>query len=736
MTALSIQPTYPIFTDIDGQPLEDGFVWIGVANTQPIGNPINVYWDAALTLPAAQPIRTRGGYPVNSGTPARLYVDSDYSIRVMNKNGSVVYSAPAATERLSGVVVTGVNASDVSYTLNRTGALERSAESKFDDTISILDFIPEAEHAAIKAGTSTFDCTSAIQDAINTNAGLVYWPAGVYLCDPIQITNTDCSTMTWVGEGSGYNGTLGANSGNVATIRCRTAGTVFFEFDTVHRFQMRNIGLDGDGLCDIVYKLKQNCTYHTYDGCSFVNAKATTGIVVQLGDPVNSQVDWTTFNQCLWQNTKGARHSISVKTYGTNTINNTFYGCRFLGADTHVLFEAGSQTNVIENCDIQAYDTAAIRSAGNSSYTIRGNYTESSTGTYFFNEVSVVYIAGSGVLSTIENNLLNSANTLINVSADKAFVIRNNRMGSNINVQAPTSATQYYIGQIYNNQFASSVVDTGNTAAQWNNAIGGVGLGPDFGQLIAVGVGNMPGAAQTYRRAKKPIQLGATSVDSGFVSTNYDVTTGEAYAAGGYATAMSQGFASGYVRLNSSTTQAAAPGDVLTIKSVGFSGLNLSFEPSTNNEITLGRAGFRWSEVFAVNGTINTSDGREKQQIRTLLDAEKAVALKCKGLLRAFKWNEAVEKKGDAARIHFGIIAQELADAFRSEGLDPDAYGVFCYDEWDDHYEETYELVTELDDNGIEQQVYKVKDRVLVAAAGNAYGVRYEELLAFIIAAI
>ena len=105
MSALSIQPTYPIFTETDGQPLEDGYIWIGTANLDPQGNPINVYWDAALTQLAGQPIRTQGGYPVNSGTPARLYVNSDYSIRVMNKNGSVVYSAPEATERYNGSVV-------------------------------------------------------------------------------------------------------------------------------------------------------------------------------------------------------------------------------------------------------------------------------------------------------------------------------------------------------------------------------------------------------------------------------------------------------------------------------------------------------------------------------------------------------------------------------------------------------------------------------------------------------
>ena len=106
MSALSIQPTYPIFTETDGLPLENGYIWIGAVNLNPITNPIVAYWDSALTIPAVQPIRTSGGYPVYQGTPARLYVNSDYSIQVQNKNGSVVYSAPAATERYSSLVIT------------------------------------------------------------------------------------------------------------------------------------------------------------------------------------------------------------------------------------------------------------------------------------------------------------------------------------------------------------------------------------------------------------------------------------------------------------------------------------------------------------------------------------------------------------------------------------------------------------------------------------------------------
>jgi hypothetical protein len=104
MTALSIQPTYPIFTDIDGQPLENGYIWIGTANLDPQTNPINVYWDEALTISAPQPIRTLAGYPSRSGSPGRLYVNSLYSIRVQNRNGSMVYSAPTPTEEYAGLI--------------------------------------------------------------------------------------------------------------------------------------------------------------------------------------------------------------------------------------------------------------------------------------------------------------------------------------------------------------------------------------------------------------------------------------------------------------------------------------------------------------------------------------------------------------------------------------------------------------------------------------------------------
>jgi hypothetical protein len=93
MSALSIKPPYPAFAGADGLPLENGYIWVGTANLNPQVNPIAVYWDSALTIPAALPIRTLNGYPSYQGTPARFYVGSEYSIQVLDSKGKMVYTS-------------------------------------------------------------------------------------------------------------------------------------------------------------------------------------------------------------------------------------------------------------------------------------------------------------------------------------------------------------------------------------------------------------------------------------------------------------------------------------------------------------------------------------------------------------------------------------------------------------------------------------------------------------------
>lgn len=93
MSTIEVQPPYPAFAGADGQPLENGYIWIGAVNLSPQVNPIAVFWDDAQTIPAALPIRTLNGYPSYQGTPARFYVASDYSIQVLDSKGSLVYTS-------------------------------------------------------------------------------------------------------------------------------------------------------------------------------------------------------------------------------------------------------------------------------------------------------------------------------------------------------------------------------------------------------------------------------------------------------------------------------------------------------------------------------------------------------------------------------------------------------------------------------------------------------------------
>jgi len=88
-----IKGPFEVFTDIDGQPLENGYIYVGTAGLDAKTNQISIYWDDTLTVAATQPIRTTGGYPSNSGTPGKLYIGNiDYSITVENKNASTVFS--------------------------------------------------------------------------------------------------------------------------------------------------------------------------------------------------------------------------------------------------------------------------------------------------------------------------------------------------------------------------------------------------------------------------------------------------------------------------------------------------------------------------------------------------------------------------------------------------------------------------------------------------------------------
>ncbi len=136
--------------------------------------------------------------------------------------------------------------------------------------------------------------------------------------------------------------------------------------------------------------------------------------------------------------------------------------------------------------------------------------------------------------------------------------------------------------------------------------------------------------------------------------------------------------------------------------------------PQTDNSVALGDGTHRYTEVFAVAGAINVSDAREKQDLGPIpdrvLDAWAAV-----GYVQ-YRWLTAVAQKGDAARWHMGVVAQQIVKAFSAHGLDAMQYGLLCYDAWDAHDERSG-----VNDDG--EDVWRH------IPAGDRYAIRPEECL-------
>lgn len=150
------------------------------------------------------------------------------------------------------------------------------------------------------------------------------------------------------------------------------------------------------------------------------------------------------------------------------------------------------------------------------------------------------------------------------------------------------------------------------------------------------------------------------------------------------------------------------------------------FRSSTDNGTTLGAPSLRWSIVYAATGAINTSDATEKTPLRMLTSAELDCAKDILDGIGIYQWLDAIARKGaDKARLHMGVIAQQVQASFIKYGLDPTRYGLFCFDQWD---AVAPTLTTDDDGNEVVQMPG--------VAAGQRYGVRYDELHTFLCACI
>lgn len=473
MTTLSIQPPFPILTDADGQPLENGYIWVGTANQPAQTNPITVYWDTALTQTAVQPIRTRGGYPVNAGTPARLYVGSgDYSILVQNKNGSTLYSAPdGASDRFS--------AAQISFLQAGAGAVVRTVQSKLRDVVSVKDF------GAVGDGIA--DDTDAIQDALDSSAyAHVYMPPGSYrVTSTINITNQNTLTgpdggaqemqHAFIVHDAASTGTLFNVTTNVAGVClknfrvtggngsfCITSSNSYVRYEYIYMqaYNGGGIRLLSSGIGSSSSKIA-NCTW-----VGPASATSYTGFEIDVNggdvllDSCTAIRGAIGINIIQGQTIVVNRCSLNKQTRNPNVTGGPYSSAsQFNTAGIRLSGGGYKEAISIRNCYLEAIDNT-VYVEGCESLTIEDN---------LFQDVGAAGNSGAWVV------VGNSAINLLS-SAAKNVTIKNNRflMNSNGSVSNPFYGVYFNAGQnvVYLNNYYEHTGDySGEYVISANNTV-------------------------------------------------------------------------------------------------------------------------------------------------------------------------------------------------------------------------------------------------------------------------
>lgn len=120
-----------------------------------------------------------------------------------------------------------------------------------------------------------------------------------------------------------------------------------------------------------------------------------------------------------------------------------------------------------------------------------------------------------------------------------------------------------------------------------------------------------------------------------------------------------------------------------------------AINPGTDGTISAGKSDKRYSQVWVVNGAINTSDETKKYfdsaYDDTFFEGMPNAVLDAWGEIPIvrFKWLDEIEKyesgeRDTTPRWHIGRKAQDVQRAFARHGVDAGEYGVFCYDKWEE----------------------------------------------------
>lgn len=766
MTSIAVLPPYQLFTDVDGTALDGGFIWVGAVDQDPKENPIAVYWDETLTIPAEQPIRTQNGIPMYAGSPSNIYTSQDFSLLIEDKNNQLVSWVPSSTSifSLQSELAGASGSSLIGFNLNAVGSSTMTLLQKIKQVcVSVKDF------GAI--GNGLADDTAAIQNAWNycsANGLSLKYPDGKY-----RVTNTLFGKpLVHFGEGnpeiifdtfdgkSGFTflsadtiGAIGGITGVQLVAKGSNGGTAvempkdssqYFTYFT--RWIFNNITCRGYTRNTDAYSVAWDYGFAKWFRLSdcfgvdfeYVNIMGQFNIKISpVGQLADVGIEIDAAGACLTARIRkvsvgpihtamnvGDRAFFSLSEFdfigtyrgiyqtGTVIFNEPKIFTGNINAQETGIYVSGSDTRDFNGVTIRrhsagwkgaTHDWKGIHLIDASNFAVDQCTIQPDHSAGDYAGTSYAIALENCALGTLNGNYIGANNdrgiTAVNctgVNIDNTISAQSS--ASDILFRFTDNTRRVTVGQ-YSlvSSFSGTVLSKDETIVQ---PITMINDSYDIQSNSTINVDytrvNAAADSKKWRTSVSTTSMNRQALTDAGAATNFELVTRTGAAITGYELRSTD------ILLNAATTR------------------TLALRPFSDNNRKLGDATFRWSEVYAGSGTINTSDEREKS-FEAVNDAEKAVAIELKSMIRKFRFNDSISRKGDGARIHFGVGAQSVAGAFRKHGLNPESYALFCYDEWDS-------IPEIVDEDGVVTQP--------AVAAGNRFGIRYDELFAFIISSL
>ena len=295
---------YPDFNT--GRPVFNGDIFVGEPDTDPeiLGNQkqITLRQEDGTEVPVSQPVKTSsGGVPTFNGGRVDILVDGNYSIKVLNKQGSQVYFVENAFN--GEPLVEGADSSLITYDPPFTGSTPTTVEGKLSESVSVKDF------GALGDGIT--DDTAAFLSAM-TSSVQVYAPPGTYILDnlvPVQanrlildeaatLKHKDASTSDMIVTAFDLTiegGTLDGNKANITqrnkAVLHSTSGELIVKSSTFNNSIFNAISITGTP----TFAHIDECTIKNMAEHSGVFNETTMAILVR-GDTGSSPVVWITNN--------------------------------------------------------------------------------------------------------------------------------------------------------------------------------------------------------------------------------------------------------------------------------------------------------------------------------------------------------------------------------------------------------------------------------------------------------